>query len=364
MTVRRRLTLICVSVLMLLTATGCWGTEEQRVAPVGEPRQELPAPDPTDVLYVSTTGHDDWEGTKRRPWRTLSRALPALLAGQTLYVRGGVYREQVLKLDLHEGSRRRRIVVRAYPGERPVVRGLFWLSGPSYWTIDGLDVTWDRRPGEPPRHMVKITGGVGWVWRNSEIWGARTGANVLITGGDAGEPARWSFTGNCVHDLRPPRWVQRGSNLTVGDMAAAGPGRVTDNLIFAAPGGRNITLGEGRRGMFSGPTDVTVAYNTVYGGSVAIALAGTTSDVLIERNLLGGPASGTLLRASRLRGEGVVVRENLGVQAARFFLPDTGSLRRGPGNILVDNFRFRDTSGCRGFRPTTVVSAYGRGAVG
>lgn len=350
--------------MVLLLVAGCWSTDEVASEPAKRQQQ---ASETGEVLFVSPTGRDNWPGTKKRPWRTLAHGFETILAGQRLYVRGGVYREQLIKLAVHPGAPRRRVEVLAYPGERPVVRGLVWLRDLAHWTVDGINVTWDPRLPDPPEHMVKLTGGVGWVWRNSEMWGARATANVLIIGSRRGRPADWSFTGNCVHGLRTPPDVKRGSNLAIGDMTRAGPGRVTRNLLFDAPGGRNMALGAGprpgTRGA-SGPTGVTVSYNTVYGAAVSMALAGSTSNVVIERNLLGGTSSGTVLRARRLRGKHNLVRDNLGIQSKRFTLRRMGTLQLGPGNIRSDTLALSKVASCEGFRPTTAVSAYGRRAVG
>jgi hypothetical protein len=278
-----------------------------------------------------------------------------------LLVRGGVYREELVRLRIKQGRPARRIVVAAFPGERPLVRGLFRLREPSYWTVDGVDVTWDPRLGTgrgSPQHMVKLTGGVGWVWSHSEIWGARAGANVLISGRLDGEPANWSFTENCVHGVEPPAWVRRGSNIALGDMVEAGPGSITRNVIFAVRGGRNIAFG--LNASSGGPTGVRVAYNTMYGGNVALSFAGEAADIVVERNLLGGPSSGALVRSRQLAGEDVVIRDNVGVDSGRFFFENTGTLRTGNGNILAE-VAFDDVSTCRGLRAADGVAlSYGR----
>ncbi|MDQ3105542.1 MAG: hypothetical protein M3Q87_10085, partial [Actinomycetota bacterium] len=189
--------------VVLLAVGGCWNGDTGG-GPVSRPEETQQAlRSGPDVKYVSPDGSDaiDTKGTKRDPWRTLRYALPKLNPGQLLYVRDGTYREDLRRMVLNQGVADEEIVVQAYPGERALVRGLVWLRQPSYWTFDGLDVTWDKRLADSPPHMVKITGGVGWTWTNSEIWGAEAASNVLITGWQASEPADWEFVGNCVHSL-------------------------------------------------------------------------------------------------------------------------------------------------------------------
>jgi len=350
----RSLGRVGLALVALLMSTGCWLTSDNG-APVDE------ADGPVAELYVSPDGQDDWPGTEEQPWRTLRHALPTLEAGQVLYVRDGVYREQLVKLNLSQGRPASRIVVQAYEDEQPVVRGLLWLREPSYWTVDGINVTWDKALDTNAQHMVKLTGGVGWVWQGSEIWGAQTGANVLIAGRGPGEPADWSFTENCVHDLVPPSRVERGSNIAVGAMDKAGPGSITRNVVFGSDAARNIALGVNQSGS-GGPTDVTVAYNTLYGARVAVSLSGDTSGSVIEGNILGGSASGALVRATQLKGAENVVRENAGVDAGRFYFEQTGELKKGSGNVMVD-VDFGDVS-CEGLRSDQGSAlTYGRDAV-
>ena len=68
------------------------------------------------VYYVATNGDDSSPGTLARPWRTLQKAANALLAGDTVYVRGATYRERVVPE--HSGSDATHpITYAAYPGE-------------------------------------------------------------------------------------------------------------------------------------------------------------------------------------------------------------------------------------------------------
>ena len=83
----------------------------------------------TTDRYVATNGNDSNPGTLEQPWRTITKAVQSLRAGYTLYVRGGTYTERVTGFTLPSGTSSSRITMRAYPGERPVVKGLLWLKG-------------------------------------------------------------------------------------------------------------------------------------------------------------------------------------------------------------------------------------------
>ncbi len=347
---------VCLLAAMTM-ATACTGELE----PAGRaPAQTTKESSPDSSRFVSPDGDDSWPGTQAQPWQTLGRAFPALYSGQVLYVRGGEYREELVKLRLHEGTPDRPIKVRNFPGERAVVRGLVWLRQPMYWKIRGLNVTWDPTTKPPPRAMVKVTGGVGWTWKKSEIWGSRGYANMLVVGAGEDEPAKWSILRNCIHDIRPPKG-SRGSNLNITKMRAAGPGQVNRNIIFGDAGQRNVALGS----VDDGATDLAITNNTIYGGKVAASFAGNSHGVHITRNILGGASSGILISWHSPEGYDNLVRQNLGIQPTRFLRPDAEPEIEGPGNVLAESVTFPDVSSCYGFHTEAGAALpYGRYAVG
>lgn len=347
---------LCPLVLIVsMTLVGCSSVDADPVSKPSPP-SVLPL---GAVRYVSPGGQDTWPGTRAQPWGTLTHALTTLQPGQQLYVRGGDYREKLVKLRIHRGTPTMPIVVKAYPQERPIVHGLVWLRRPSYWTIDGLNVTWNPRVTPVPRQMVKLTGGVGWTWQNSEIWGSRGATNLFIGGLGHRQPADWSLTDNCIHDVDPPGRI-RSSNLAIGEMDSHGPGSVTRNLIFNAAGRQNVVLGSPS----GGPTNLLLAYNTVYGSGAAVTFAGGNRKVAIYRNMLGGVSSGLLIRSNESQTTRNVVSQNLGVGADRFLRPQKEQLLEGPGNVVNDGVEFSDVSTCQGFHTeASAALPYGRDAV-
>lgn len=67
------------------------------------------------TFYVSPDGDDGGPGTEDRPWRTVSRAVAALTAGQRAVVMQGTYHEAVVFP--RSGGPGRQIVLAAYPGQ-------------------------------------------------------------------------------------------------------------------------------------------------------------------------------------------------------------------------------------------------------
>ncbi len=74
------------------------------------------------LYYVSPHGNDNNSGTLQEPFASIQRAADVLQPGDTVLIREGVYREKIIP---RRGglSEEARITYRAYPGERPVIKG-------------------------------------------------------------------------------------------------------------------------------------------------------------------------------------------------------------------------------------------------
>jgi len=113
--------------------------------------------------YVATDGSDSHSGSKTEPWRTIQHAADTLQPGDTVYIRGGVYRECV-QPGRGGTSEDKRIAFKAYPGEIPMIKG----SEPiATWQEQGNNV-WkavipDTFFGDYNPYTTKITGEwMGW----------------------------------------------------------------------------------------------------------------------------------------------------------------------------------------------------------
>jgi parallel beta-helix repeat protein len=105
-----------------------------------------------DTYYVATTGDDTRTKAQATspstPWKTINAAVAKLVAGDTLYVRGGTYVEAVFIWN--SGTASAPITIAAYPGELPIIdgnrtfptgqwAGLLNLSG-NYLHVSGFEV--------------------------------------------------------------------------------------------------------------------------------------------------------------------------------------------------------------------------------
>jgi hypothetical protein len=319
------------------------------------------------VFAVAPTGSDAAAGTLADPWRSVAKAMAALRAGDTLYLRGGVYEERiggnsVNFLRVSPGLPDARVSVLAYPGERPVIRGLLWLRSPDFWTVSGVHVTWSDR-NAPDEHMVRIKDGRGWVFENAEVWGARSYANINVLSTVAGLPADWSIRNNCIHDNvgDPGHGTTRDQLLYIHTGTSAGAGTIERNLLFNAPRGKGIKLAGPDPG--TGSANVVVRHNTVantYKPGIVVGWATTGSQ--IYRNLVVGTRDKSLIRGYQLTGAGNRAWDNAGFAGPRVVASDSGYPQQVAdlgGNVLADP-RFDSTNGCGGFRPgSAAVAGYG-----
>ena len=125
------------------------GPNNNPISPsIASGRVFLPMISTPRAYYVSTSGSDSNPGTSALPWRTINKAARVASAGETVYVRGGVYAEQVSLS--RSGTASAPIDFQAAPNETPVISAaslsmLSWsalvdISG-SYITFSGFEVS-------------------------------------------------------------------------------------------------------------------------------------------------------------------------------------------------------------------------------
>ena len=120
-------------------------------------------------FYVAVDGQDSNAGTLQAPFATLSRAEMAASAGDTVYVRGGVYRFSGTQATIgvsftKSGASRRPIRYFAYQGERPIF-DLFELKPQA--RVTGIDVrcNWVHLRGFEVRGVRQLIVGDSWSVR-------------------------------------------------------------------------------------------------------------------------------------------------------------------------------------------------------
>lgn len=331
------------------------------------------------TLHVAEHGTDPardvctWGGVDR-PWNNLADAFRCVEPGDTVLVHEGTYREVVSLGDsTSPGMADAPIVVTGAPGEdRPVIMGSLRVENADYWTIQDLEIVGDPALDydDGGLHPLKLVGGRNWTVQRVEVHNAATYGLVRIEMRDGGEPARdWRLIDSCIHHTLPkhgspdtPPYPDHNIYVYTGP---GGSGLIEGNVVFSAPNGQNIKLGNADGAQTDDGTDnVVVRHNTLADAAQNITVVGPSNNNVIERNILAEVNYGEPwypnVRGVHLRGTGNVARDNAWSGAAEVVHNRTGNTTTvgSLGNLRVaPGF---DARGCGGFLPTDpAASPYG-----
>lgn len=143
--------------------------------------------------YVSTTGNDLNPGTIDSAFQTITKAMSMAVAGDTIYLRGGVHNYAVKISVSKSGSAGLPIRLWAYPGEKPIIdfSGIggtssdgFSFSGRNYWHFKGLEIR------KAPHCAVKISNGDYNIFENCSFHDCgNTGFNIGSSSAGAPYPS-------------------------------------------------------------------------------------------------------------------------------------------------------------------------------
>lgn len=254
-----------------------------------------------DIIYVSTTGNDDWPGTLDQPLRTIQMGVDLASAGKTVYVREGTYYEQVIIST--SGTSTSPITVSAYPGETPIIDGQYDL--PSHngdW--GGCNNTVSPPTCFNYEHLVSIEGDYivldGFEIRHS------LGRGVAVYKYN-GSPTGAIIKNNNVHSNRDVGiLMHEAKNVTIenndisynsnfathhrgaGEMNwSAGAVSVrSDNIVYRGNTIHN-NWGEGViTGNYAGSTNITIEDNVFYDNYALQIYVHRSHNVNVERNLV------------------------------------------------------------------------------
>lgn len=130
---------------------------------------------PSHFFYVSPLGNDENDGSSSSPWATISHAAHVLGAGETVYVREGIYTLQEQIRASHSGTETAWITYRAFPGDRVILdanaipvappsgeppyahdQGAFQLEDVAYIKVIGLEIRNSHNSGITVRNSHHI----------------------------------------------------------------------------------------------------------------------------------------------------------------------------------------------------------------
>lgn len=207
-------------------------------------------------IYVAPNGSDDGDGSLRRPYATVAKAVAVVKPGQTIALRGGTYRPTSPITITTNGTTSQRVVLSGYRGERAVIDASGipadeWAitQESSYWTVRDLTVAGARNAAYTCLACTNNT------FQRISVHGANGSGLMLRNAGT---------TGNQVLDS--DFYDNQGSGLAV--QFGAGDGNLLRGNRAFSNGGDGVNLGD-----FGSP--VEVEYNWSYdNGANGFAVGG------------------------------------------------------------------------------------------
>ncbi|RKP49874.1 hypothetical protein D7Z26_18770 [Cohnella endophytica] len=201
------------------------------------------------TYYVATTGSDSNNGTSLgTPFKTIQKAASVAVAGDTVNIRAGTYRETVSPAN--NGTSASPIVFQNYSGESVTISGLdavtsAWTqySGNIYYTnttmslgdqdavfVDGAPMTYARWPNKTGASPMTNDG-------------AMIGSGSLTSITDSGMPNQGSgyYNGGIVWFIAGAKWTAHGATIT-------GSGSGTVNFTIPGDMGSEHNPGDISRG--------------------------------------------------------------------------------------------------------------------
>ncbi|MDW0113076.1 right-handed parallel beta-helix repeat-containing protein [Sporosarcina saromensis] len=344
-----------------------------------------------DAYYVSVNGNDDNPGTFEEPWRTIQKAADTLIAGEAVFVRGGVY-EEFVRIHRSGSAKDGYITFQAYPGEQPILEGKnltptsrnqsqFFIHKASYVVIEGFEIR-GLTSDSPHDYLagLKVSGGGSHiVITNNDIHSisnlaTKGNAHGLLVYGDSLTPiSSITITGNEIHHLTSGssesltldgnvkdfvisfNHVHHNNNIGIDIIGhyqtcsapcvdQARNGIVANNLVHHIDTSQNPAYGNtgvrAAAGIYiDGGTNVIVENNEVYNSNFGIELASEipgkdTSHVTVRNNYLHhNDGAGMIMGGSSSTNGGA--RQNHVVNNT-LYMNDT--MQQGYAEITLQNY--------------------------
>lgn len=274
--------------------------------------------------FVSATGSDANAGSLDQPFHTIQHALDLAVAGDTISVRGGVYREKIhfpTSGNADDGP----IVLQAHADELPILNGtnvrgqnMVLLENVSYVKLIGFEIKNNRgvRDGSGVRilgagshleirdnhiHEMRGVSAMGiTVYGTSESTAI---SDLIIDGNEIhhckaapsetltlnGNVTAFAVTNNVVHDINNIGIDIIGGETDINPSQVARNGVVSGNVVYRA---RSSYGGGFAAGIYiDGARDIIVENNISYKNDLGLEVgaenAGTvTSGVIVRNNLI------------------------------------------------------------------------------
>jgi hypothetical protein len=267
-----------------------------------------PTPAPTgNIYYVAKTGNDNNPGTESLPWLTITKATNTLVAGDKVYVKRGVYNEQVWIRN--SGASGKPITYAAYPGDenKAIIDGtgidVYYFStgivqvDASYINIKGF------RMQNSNGNLLHASGGIGnLLVYNNQFYNAAAYCAYV-----SGTTSGGYNTYNIIFDTNDMSLCSNG-RFTEGFTIKGVNGFEIKNTVFHDSGngeGYPYTGGEGIDifNSANGAVHNNIVYNTKYVGLYLDSGGGLNQNIKVYNNLVYDVRNGpSMMIAAELTG--------------------------------------------------------------
>lgn len=246
-----------------------WWLRRRRTPTPTPAPSATPSPGGGKAYYVSTGGSDGSPGTESQPWRTIQKAADTAVAGDTVYIKGGTYKERVI-FDKNNGSSGKWILFRNYSNDVVVIdgsstavsgrikgepwEGLIDIRGRSYLSISGLQIKNSKWFGVYIGDGHDGTYSTNLVLRNNYIYntfasgisvnytnGITIDRNEIVLANNAGKGVEtqemlslayrvdgFTISNNLIHDGGDPEYGGEGIDVKYG----ASNGKIYNNHVY------------------------------------------------------------------------------------------------------------------------------------
>ncbi|MCE5209666.1 MAG: right-handed parallel beta-helix repeat-containing protein, partial [Chloroflexi bacterium] len=314
------------------------------------PMQVFAASD-DNTFYVSPDGNDANPGTESAPWASIENSANRLSAGQTLYVRNGIYNESVYITVSGETGNPIHII--AYPGETPVIDGNDYQLPSSDWAamvkVEGSYINMSGFEVRNTNWMAVVISGNNNVFSSFNVHHNKENG-ILITGDDdvVENSSVWM---NALSN-------ENGSSTRGGWSSGLSAARYPNNAILR----NNIVYQNWGEGLSTFEANGTVMEgNTVFNNYSANIYISDSTNVLLQRNFVYGSADSSISKGSRVgimmgdekynpASSNIRILNNIVFGTYKNFYWWQGSQGTGMNNVLIANNTFVNSRSDDNFR--------------
>ena len=310
---RAAFVLLCLAMVLFVA---CQEGQLEQGSPPAQAQETSPRGTPQGAVYYvapDPLGDNSNPGTEAEPWETIQKAADTLVAGDTVHIRSGTYREQVVAQN--SGSAGNYITYAAYPGDTVTIdgsgislpsyeTGLFVVEDVSYIKVSGLRIV-NAGPNQnnagiyvDNSHHIIIENNHTYNTVSSGI-GIWDGSNIIIDGNEVrlacndGEQEDITVSGtdtfqvknNHVHEGGPG--TNGGEGITI--KGGATNGRIFRNHVHDIIHGERTCIYIDAWGT-QATSNIQVYQNTLHNCGAGISLAsedgGLVRDISIYNNIV------------------------------------------------------------------------------